>query len=298
MSQASPQSGNTLKVLWHLTMNRIKGNTHEERLESFYAGQADAYDDFRKKLLHGREEMFTSIPNAAGSTWVDLGAGTGSNAEYLGDKLANFGKVYQVDLCSPLLEVGKKRIEHRGWKNVETVHADATKFVPPEGQVDVVTFSYSLTMIPDWFRAVDHAYSLLKPGGTIGIVDFYVARKYAAEGHKKHGWSTRTFWQIWFGNDNVYLNPDHLPYIKNKFDTVKFEERFGSVPFIPLVKAPYYIFIGRKPEATRIGSPYDSSRVGSAYQGESTNSPQHPEPTLPDQSKINPVIIDPEQHRL
>ena len=33
-------------------------------------------------------------------------------------------------------------------------------------------------MIPDWFAAVDHAWRLLRPGGTIGVVDFYVGRKH------------------------------------------------------------------------------------------------------------------------
>ena len=51
----------------------------------------------------------------------------------------------------------------------------------PEGPADVVTFSYSLTMIPDWVRALEQAWALLKPGGTIGIVDFYVASQTAPE---------------------------------------------------------------------------------------------------------------------
>ena len=56
--------------------------------------------------------------------------------------------------------------------------------------MDVVTFSYSLTMIPDWFLAVDHAWRLLRPGGTIGVVDFYVSRKHPDPGWRRHPWST------------------------------------------------------------------------------------------------------------
>ena len=43
------------------------------------------------------------------------------------------------------------------------------------------------------------------------VVDFFVARKWPAEGLKKHPWSTRTMWQSWFANDNVFLSPDHIP---------------------------------------------------------------------------------------
>ncbi len=245
----SPAKYNSLKVLWHMTMHRISGGTHEERLDSFYKGQADDYDGFRKKLLHGREEMFGALPVTPGGTWVDLGSGTGENAEHLSTRLGEFGRVYQVDLCGSLLEVAQQRVAKRGWTNVEPVHADATQFLPPggPGTVDLVTFSYSLTMIPDWFAAVDHAYNLLKPGGMIGVVDFFVSRKWVGEQQRRHRWSTRTLWPTWFAIDNVFLSPDHVPYLKRRFETQQYFESSGSVPFIPLAKVPYYWFHGRKP---------------------------------------------------
>src|ERR671911_700620 len=64
--------------------------------------------------------------------------------------------------------------------------ADASTYQPATGPVDVVTFSYSLTMIPDWFAAIENALAMLKPGGTLGVVDFYVARKYPSDGLSRH----------------------------------------------------------------------------------------------------------------
>ena len=52
--------------------------------------------------------------------------------------------------------------------------------------MDVVTFSYSLTMIPNWFQALERAYAALKPGGMIGVVDFYISRKWPAPGMRRH----------------------------------------------------------------------------------------------------------------
>lgn len=236
-----------IKALYHLTLSPIRGNTHAERLESFYQGQADAYDQFRRHLLKGREEMYAALPVKEGDVMIEMGAGTGHNLEFLGDRVRLPGKVYLVDLSKSLLEVADRRIADRGWTNVETAEADATTFVPPEGNVDLVTFSYSLTMIPDWFAAVDHAYSLLKPGGAIGVVDFYVARKYPEETRNKHGWLTRTFWPTWFNLDNVFPSPDHLPYLSRKFETLHLEEKKAWMRYLPGTKVPYYIFIGRKP---------------------------------------------------
>lgn len=238
---------NDLKILWHMAVTGGRGKTHEERLENFYSGQATGYDAFRKRLLHGKEDLFDSLPTVPGGVWVDLGAGTGENAENWGERLKDFSHAYLVDLSSSLLKVAEQRVAARGWTNVTPVHADATKFLPDEGLADIVTFSYSLTMIPDWFLAMDQALRMLKPGGLIGVVDFFVARKWPADGLAKHRWSTRTMWPTWFANDNVFLNGDHIPYLQSRFETVSLNQHRGKVPYMPFVRAPYYQFIGRKP---------------------------------------------------
>jgi S-adenosylmethionine-diacylgycerolhomoserine-N-methlytransferase len=236
-----------LRILYNLTFKRIRGTSHQERLESFYQHQADDYDDFRKRLLHGREEMMRAIEIPANGRLLDMGGGTGSNIEHLSDRLHTLDRVTIVDLCPSLLETAKRRIRERGWTNVQTALADVTTYQPEGGQVDAITFSYSLTMIPDWFRALEQAYALLKPGGMIGVVDFYVSRKWPAEGLRKHWAYQRFFWPIWFGFDNVFPSPDHLPWLRSHFETRQLVERLGRVPYMLGLKAPYYIFLGRKP---------------------------------------------------
>lgn len=64
-----------------------------------------------------------------------------------------FSHVYLVDLSPSLLEVARKRFERLGWKNVSVVCQDAREFRLPkagdgDGYADLVTMSYSLSMIP------------------------------------------------------------------------------------------------------------------------------------------------------
>ena len=74
----------------------------------------------------------------------------------------------------------------------------------------------------------------------------YFSRKHASAPNRQHPWFTRTFWPAWFAMDNVFPNPDHLPYLQRRFERESLIERIGSVPYIPLIKMPYYQFVGRK----------------------------------------------------
>lgn len=235
-----------LDTLRHLLFTRARGGTHQERLDAFYRGQARGYDDFRKRLLKGREELVAQLPLEPGAVWVDLGGGTGANIAMAGGRVSALKRAYVVDLCPALVNVARQRAAEAGWKNVEVVEADATQFQPREALVDVVTFSYSLTMIPDWYRAIDHALNLLRPGGSIGVVDFYVSRKHPAPGFARHSWLQRNFWPVWFGNDNVWLSADHLPYLFSRTSPSIVTELCTEVPYFPVLQVPYYAYLGRK----------------------------------------------------
>ena len=95
-----------------------KGNTHAERLDNFYSGQAKGYDDFRKRLLKGREELWAALANPEigggvpeGGVWVDFGGGTGANLERFAEEdRKKLKKIYVVDLAHSLLEVCNQRI--------------------------------------------------------------------------------------------------------------------------------------------------------------------------------------------
>lgn len=234
-----------MKTLFRLTLVPIRGGTHEQRLESFYGSQAADYDRFRERLLHGRQQLYDRLPTPDGGVWVELGGGTGSNIERLGERRARLKQVHIVDLSASLLDVARDRVVSKKWENVAVHHADATTFALPE-RADVVTFSYSLTMIPDWYLALENAKRLLKPGGLLGVVDFYVSRKHPADGLRRHGWWTRTFWPTWFANDNVFPNADHVPYLHQRFTSVHFEEQQARIRCFPLISTPYYLFIGRR----------------------------------------------------
>lgn len=235
-----------LKILYGLTLRRSRGATLAERLEHFYKYQAEGYDRFRVKLLCGREEMIKlAIARIKpGGVWVDMGAGTGSNLEFVADH-SFFKEITLVDLATSLLEQAKRRVARLGLNNVEVCCADASEF-SKHGGADLITFSYSLTMMPDWPLVLERAREMLRPGGILAIVDFYVSHKHPHSSRVKHPWITRSLWPLWFAFDNVFLNADHLPYLATHFSELECLERRAHVPYVPIGKVPYYIFISNK----------------------------------------------------
>ena len=95
-----------LKTLYCVALKRSRGGDAAERVEAFYQGQAENFDNFRGRLLHGRRELFAAIAAPPDGIWVDMGGGTGWNLEQLGRRIDALGRAYIVDLSPSMLKVG------------------------------------------------------------------------------------------------------------------------------------------------------------------------------------------------
>ncbi len=232
------------RVLLSLLRGLPRRLSHADALAHFYGPQAQRYDDFRERLLQGREALIQALAVGPGDRLVELGGGTGRTLEFFGPRLNTFAAVDIVDLCQPLLDVATRRLA--GMPNVRLVNEDATTY-QPTAPVDCVYLSYALTMMPRWKAVIENAAAMLRPGGTIGVVDFYVSPAHPPAGRVRHDWLTRTLWPAWFRHDGVRLCADHLTDLQQRFETCHLSECRARVPYLPLVTAPYYVFIGRKP---------------------------------------------------
>jgi S-adenosylmethionine-diacylgycerolhomoserine-N-methlytransferase len=229
-----------LAILWRFACGLRGGADHAARLEAFYGPQAERYDAFRERLLHGRAELLARLAPPPGARLVELGAGTGRNIEFLGERRHTLD-ITLVDLCPSLVAVARRR----AGPNVRVVEADATRWQPPT-PVDCVLLSYALTMMPDWRGVIDNAHAMLRPGGSIAVVDFHVSAARPAPGRARQGPLARAFWTRWFGHDGVRLDAAHVDLLGKRFDTCWLEERSARLPYLPGLRAPYYLFIGRR----------------------------------------------------
>ena len=230
-------------VLCQMSRGLPQNMAHAQGLQAFYAPQAQHYDDFRDRLLPGREALIARLPLHPGARVVELGGGTGRNLDFYGERLRDLACVDVVDLCPALLERAQARLGHR--HNVRLIEADATTY-RPEFPVDVVYLSYALTMIPNWRGALMNAMAMLKPGGTLGVVDFYIAPKQHGSTAPAHSSLECAFWRRWFAHDGVRLDPEHLLTLQHQFEQHTTIESRAKVPYLPVFRVPYYIFTAIK----------------------------------------------------
>ncbi|KAJ1727183.1 hypothetical protein LPJ72_006056 [Coemansia sp. Benny D160-2] len=281
-------------------------DNQQGRLNAFYEGQATVYDATRGRLLRGRKTMLKLcaaelahtvsaqtgiIGGSSGGgnggkdgengrpVWVDVGGGTGWNIEQMDEFFAigNFKHVYLVDLCEPLCRVAQQRFKAKGWTNVTVVCMDAASFTLPglatlEGAADLVTMSYSLSMVEDFYPVIDRLARILKPRtGIMGVADFYVSGTTEQRSFSKHkqttdaataaadvakpgkhrlgyhcNWFTRVFWQHWFEFDHVFLHPCRREYLENVFATHKVYNGRNHFVVPQLIQIPYYVWLGRR----------------------------------------------------
>jgi len=218
-----------------------QSGTQKQRLNTFYRPQAESYDQFRERLLHGRKDMLQLLNLKPGQRVVEIGGGTARNLDYYSELIPELESVEVIDLCPALIEQAEKRC-HK-WPNVNVIESDACTWQPSK-KVDRVYFSYSLTMIPNWQLAIKNAIAMLRPDGQLGVVDFYVSPSQASFGRVQHGRFNREFWPRWFSHDGVELDPERLSFLQAQLDCVELSENFGSVPYLPVLQVPYYIYIG------------------------------------------------------
>lgn len=157
-------------------------------VQSFYRYHASVYDWTRWAILHGRARAVERLGLPRDGRVLEVGCGTGLNFRFLQTALdPQRGRLVGLDFSGDMLRVAERRVEAKGWSNVELLQADATTMRFAE-KFDGVLFAYSLTMIPDWPAALVQAAEALKPGGRVVVLDFSRFRSWGPLAPVMRGW--------------------------------------------------------------------------------------------------------------
>lgn len=175
-------------------------------MENYYRFHAAIYDLSRPFFLYDRDKTLKELSVRPGQTVLDVGCGTGWNLPHLVRKIGETGKVYALDCSESMLKKTEEKIIKNKWKNVILINNYAEKYILPE-KADLILFSYSLTMIPDWKKALDNGIKNLKDQGKLVILDFYVWYKI-----KK----LYPLWKRWLKVNHVNISDEPAGYLREK----------------------------------------------------------------------------------
>lgn len=141
-------------------------------LASYYRLHAKVYDRTRWSFLFGRTAIVDAVAQCQQPQRIlEVGCGTGKNLITLHRRFPQ-AHITGLDLSSHMLRAAHKNITSLGGQ--VTLQQGAYGVVPQSQQVDLILFSYALTMFnPGWDAAIEQAHRDLAPGGAIAVVDFH-----------------------------------------------------------------------------------------------------------------------------
>jgi ubiquinone/menaquinone biosynthesis C-methylase UbiE len=157
-----------------MQLNKVSQNydgaaRYYDRLTDLVFGRILGLEKYRRHTID-------LLGDLDGATVLDIGCGTGRNFALLVERVGERGNIIGVDYSAGMLEQAQRRIQAEGWRNIELVRDDAARLDGVSGPVDAVTAIWVLGIVYDLEAALNRAVNLLRPGGSLSIMDFGKSR--------------------------------------------------------------------------------------------------------------------------
>lgn len=196
-------------------------------VQQLYSRRARRYD-FTSKLyylmgvpmMRYRRQAVNALQLHGGARVLELACGTGLNFPLLQQAVGPEGHIIGLDLTPAMLAKAGERVEAHGWKNVELIQGDATRFQLRE-PADGVLCTFGLSLMPDYVSVMAQVEKALRPGGRVAIADVRLV-----EG----GWRILNSLTVWlmkpFGDARPLLERKPWEEMRSRFADFHFSEHY------------------------------------------------------------------------
>lgn len=209
--------------------DRQSSEEQTRHMEQYYKLQSKIYDATRWSFLFGRKRIIRQLPLSIerNARILEIGCGTGYNLVRLAKQFPK-AQLIGLDVSPDMTALSRKNTQAFS-ERVQIIQAPyESGHQLFEGHVDVVLFSYSLTMInPQWSELILQAIKDLKAGGLIAVTDFHDSKN---QWFKKH-----------MSNHHVRMDGHLLPLLEQEFTPI-----INEVPAAYGGVWHYLVFIGKK----------------------------------------------------
>lgn len=112
-----------------------------------------------------RKKVMQRMQVRRGARALDVCCGTADWTIQLAQAVGQSGHVTGLDFSANMLEVGKQKTA--GYRNVDLVLGNAMDLPFEDNTFDYVTIGFGLRNVPDYSKAIEEMYRVLKPGGMV-----------------------------------------------------------------------------------------------------------------------------------
>jgi phosphatidylethanolamine/phosphatidyl-N-methylethanolamine N-methyltransferase len=147
--------------------SRVGRQAHESRL---YDEFSPLYDLVFARVFFPRiGRVVRSLKIPPGARVLEVGVGTGLSLGAYPPRC----EVTGLDRSEAMLEHAQRKIEKHGWHHVRLVCGDAMALPFPDASFDYVNVFHVITVVPDYVRLLEEAKRVLRPGGTLVVINHF-----------------------------------------------------------------------------------------------------------------------------
>lgn len=160
----------------HFGYQTVDENEKAGRVASVFHSVAKNYDVMNDVMSGGMHRLWkhftiTTAPLHQGDKVLDIAGGSGDLARGWAKRVGKTGEVWLTDINSSMLTVGRDRLLNEGMV-LPVALCDAEKLPFPDNYFNLVSVSFGLRNMTHKEVALAEMYRVLKPGGTLLVLEF------------------------------------------------------------------------------------------------------------------------------
>src|SRR5689334_22354992 len=150
--------------------------SHGALMDRVYRRQRYIYDFTRRYYLIGRDDLIRDLGLRRGDRAVEIGCGTARNLIAIARRYPG-AQLFGLDASGEMLATADEAVKRAGLSRQIILERGLAEEMSPKTfglrrGFECAIFSYSLSMIPDWRRALAAAGGALSQTGRLHVVDF------------------------------------------------------------------------------------------------------------------------------